>query len=84
MIGLRAATLRGYASTLVSLAKEAGGHDPRHITAFDQLTAENIGALLVAVMDSTAVDLPAAFRQASAPADLDRAAAVAKSLAGGE
>ena len=78
--GLRAATLRGMAATAVSLAKEAGGHDSRHFTPFDQLTAENIGALLTAVMDAASVELPAGFRQASAAADLDRANGVAKAL----
>ena len=78
--GLRAATLRGMAATAVSLAKEAGGQDPRHFTPFDQLTAENIGALLTAVMDAVSVELPAGFRQASAAADLDRANGVAKAL----
>ena len=82
--GLRAATLRGMAATAVSLAKEAGGQDPRHFTPFDQLTAENIGNLLTAVMDARPVEMPAGFRAASAVVDLDRAAAVAKALGGGE
>ena len=77
---LKAATLRGMAATLVSLAKEAGGQDPRHFTPFDQLTAENIGTMLTAIMDAKAVELPAAFRQGSAPADVGRADAVAKAL----
>jgi hypothetical protein len=76
--------LRSLARTVVSLAAEAGGHDPRYHRPADTITADNIAEQLIAVMEARAVELPATFRQASAEEDMRRASAVAAALSGKE
>lgn len=75
-----AVCLRAMARTMVSLAAEMGGHDPRYNRPADAVTADNIEALLLATHDAKSVQLPPAFRQGSAGGDLEHAHRVGNAL----
>lgn len=74
--------IKGVARTVVRLASELGGQDPRHTRPSDAMAEDNITSILIYVMDSRTVDMPAAFRAGSAAADMARGAAVAKAAEG--
>lgn len=80
-VPLKKTMLRALARTIVALAAEAGGHDPRHVRPADVLTADNIEGLVLDVMAAPAVELPAAFRAHSDVADLIRQIEIAKAAA---
>lgn len=77
-----AVCVRAIARTAVSLAAEAGGHDPRHHRPIDIVTSENIERQLLAVMEAKAQVLPEAFRMASGADEMRKASAISKALDG--
>lgn len=75
---------RAHALSALSLAMEAGGH-PRHCWGPAAATmAWTMAEILIAVMDSPPVELPAPLRQTSAAPHTEQAQAVAKAMSGGE
>lgn len=78
----KVAERRAHALSALSLAMEAGNH-PRHCWSPAAATmAWTMAEILIAVMDSPPVELPAPLRQASAAPHNERAQAVAKAMAG--